>query len=191
MSSTVGDARACPRDDRCVRPARGVRVGRYPPGMSPRPFRVERSRTVAAPRGQVAAEITDFRRWTAWSPWEDADPGMTREYAGADDGVGARYRWSGNRRAGEGSMEIVGVDPRGVDIRLVFTRPLAADNAVRFDLTDDGTGTLVTWSMTGETSGLAGVFSRIVPMDRLVGRDFERGLERLDAVVTDGGEPNR
>ncbi len=145
---------------------------------------MERSRTIAAPRAQVAAEIADFRRWAAWSPWEDADPGMSREYSGADEGVGARYRWSGNRRAGEGSMEIVGRDATGVDIRLVFTRPMAADNAVRFDLADDGTGTRVTWSMTGQTSGLAGVFSRIVPMDRLVGRDFERGLERLDAVVT-------
>ena len=152
---------------------------------------MERSRTIAAPRAQVAAEITDFRRWTAWSPWEDADPGMTREYSGADDGVGARYRWSGNRRAGEGSMEIIGVDPGGVDIRLVFTRPMAADNAVRFDLADEGAGTRVTWSMAGETSGLAGVFSRIVPMDRLVGRDFERGLEGLDGAVTGDAGRNR
>ncbi|MEH3155758.1 MAG: hypothetical protein PGN29_10560 [Gordonia paraffinivorans] len=83
-------------------------------------------------------------------------------------------------------MEIVGADAAGVDIRLVFSRPMAADNAVRFDLTDDGGGTRVTWSMTGETSGLAGLVSRIVPMDRLVGRDFDRGLEQLDAVVTAG-----
>ncbi|MCP2162878.1 Polyketide cyclase / dehydrase and lipid transport [Williamsia serinedens] len=145
---------------------------------------MERSRTIAAPTAQILAEIVDFRRWTAWSPWEDADPAMTREYSGADSGVGARYRWSGNRRAGEGSMEIVGVDPAGVDIRLTFTRPMTADNVVRFDLTADGAGTRATWSMTGETSGLAGLVSRIVPMDRLVGRDFERGLERLDAVAT-------
>jgi hypothetical protein len=154
--------------------------------MTPRPFRVERSRTIAAPPARVLAEIVDFRRWTAWSPWEDADPEMTREYSGADDGVGARYRWSGNRRAGEGAMEITGTAPDGVDIRLLFSRPMTADNVVRFDLVADGEGTRVTWSMSGETSGLAGVVSRVVPMDRLVGRDFERGLERLDSVVTAG-----
>lgn len=150
---------------------------------------MERSHTIAAPATDIMAELRDFRRWTTWSPWEDADPDMSRRYGGADSGVGARYTWSGNRKAGEGSMEIVALDdPRSIEIRLVFSRPMRAANTVRFDLVDTGGATRVTWSMAGETSGLAGVFSRVVPMDRLVGRDFERGLDRLDAAVTTGGQ---
>ncbi|WP_299577394.1 SRPBCC family protein [uncultured Williamsia sp.] len=155
--------------------------------MTPKSFRVQRSRTIAAPAADIVRELEDFRRWVAWSPWEGSDPTMSREYDGPTSGVGARYRWSGNRKAGEGSMEIVAVDrPRSVDIRVVFSRPMRADNRVRFDLADTDGGTRVTWSMTGESSGLAGLFSRIVPMDRLVGGDFERGLDRLEATVTAG-----
>ena len=152
---------------------------------------MERSRTIAAPPARIADELIDFRRWAGWSPWEDADRGMSREYSGVSSGVGARYAWSGNRRAGAGSMEIVAVDDAGVELRLVFSRPMAADNRVRFDLVGDGAGTRVTWSMSGETSGLAGLFSRSAPMDRLGGGDFERGLERLDAVVAAGAGQDR
>ena len=37
--------------------------------------------------------------------------------------------------------------------------------------------------MAGEQSGLMGVFGKVVPMDRLVGPDFEKGLARLKTVA--------
>ena len=37
--------------------------------------------------------------------------------------------------------------------------------------------------MTGEQKGVAGVFGKIVSMDRLIGKDFEKGLARLKANV--------
>ncbi|MFD0927381.1 SRPBCC family protein [Williamsia deligens] len=156
--------------------------------MTPRPFRVQRSRIIGAPASDIVREIVDFRRWTSWSPWEDADPAMTREYTGAPEGVGARYAWSGNRKAGAGSMEITAVEAdRSVEARLTFSRPMRADNTVRFDVEPADGGHRVTWVMAGETSGIAGLISRLIPMDRLVGGDFERGLERLDATVTGRG----
>ena len=47
-----------------------------------------------------------------WSPWEDIDPALRAPTAGPTKGVGARYAWSGNRKAGAGSMEITGPTPR-------------------------------------------------------------------------------
>jgi hypothetical protein len=38
--------------------------------------------------------------------------------------------------------------------------------------------------MTGTTKGFMALFGRVVSMDRLVGRDFEKGLERLDVAAT-------
>jgi HAMP domain-containing protein len=37
----------------------------------------------------------------------------------------------------------------------------------------------VTWSVRGERSGVAAVLARLVPVDRFLARDLERGLDRL------------
>ena len=63
------------------------------------------------------------------------------------------------------------------------------ENALRFMdflLEPEGSGTRVTWLMRGETEGAAALFSRVVPMDKLLGKDLERGLARLKAVAEDG-----
>ena len=50
-----------------------------------------------------------------------------------------------------------------------------------FTLTPVADGTEVTWHMSGEQRGLMGLFGRLVPMDKLLGADFERGLVNLKA----------
>lgn len=150
-------------------------------------FEVTRSRTIAAPRERVHALIDDFREWRRWSPWEDVDPELRRDYSGADSGVGARYAWEGNRKAGKGNMEIVSSTAERVDVRLVFEKPWKATNQVAFDLQPVAEeATEVTWRMTGTNRGFAAIFSKVVPMDRLVGKDFEKGLARLKATAEGG-----
>ncbi|GAB3698030.1 SRPBCC family protein [Mariniluteicoccus flavus] len=70
-------------------------------------YTVTRSITVDAPAARVLALITDLHRWVDWSPWEDTDPALNRTYSGAQSGVGQRYAWRGNKKAGEGTMEII------------------------------------------------------------------------------------
>lgn len=153
--------------------------------MSPKPFRVARSVEIDAPPALVHALVDDFREWSRWSPWEDADPAMARTYAGADRGVGASYAWSGDRKAGSGEMRIVDSEtPSAVGIDLRFDKPFPSRNRVDFTIEAvEGGRSRVTWAMTGETSGMARVVGLVVPMDRLVGPDFERGLARLKELA--------
>jgi len=146
-------------------------------------FRVVRSTVVNAPAATVHALIDDFHEWRAWSPWEDVDPALSRIYSGTASGVGARYAWEGNRKAGKGSMEITSSTPTAIGIRLSFVKPWQATNEVTFTLRPAGDTTAVDWTMTGEHAGLMGLIGRVVPMDRLVGKDFERGLARLKAAA--------
>ena len=74
-------------------------------------FTVVRETHIDADPARVHALIDDFHQWTQWSPWEGLDPAMEREYSGAERGVGAHYAWLGNRKAGQGSMQIVGSNP--------------------------------------------------------------------------------
>ena len=142
-----------------------------------------RSTTIAAPPERVHGLIDDFHNWRQWSPWEDVDPALKREYSGAESGVGSHYAWEGNRKAGKGSMEIVGSTPEEVDVRLSFEKPWKATNSVAFILAPAGEATVVTWRMTGTSSGFAALFSKLVSMDRLVGKDFEKGLTRMKAAA--------
>lgn len=146
-------------------------------------FDIARSTTIRAAPTRVHALVNDFHEWPAWSPWEDVDPDLRRTYTGPPAGVGARYAWQGNRKAGRGSMEITSSTPAQVGIRLSFLKPWKATNQITFELNPTGSGTAVTWRMTGEQKGVSGLFMRVFNMDKLVGRDFEKGLARLKSVA--------
>ncbi|MEU2041622.1 SRPBCC family protein [Nocardia niwae] len=147
-------------------------------------FEVVRSAVITADPARVHGLINDFHKWVEWSPWEDLDPQLQRSYSGAGSGVGARYAWSGNRKAGAGSMEIIGSADREIGVRLEFLKPMKATNMVTFLLAPVETGTEVTWRMTGQQTGLMGVIGKFIPMDKFVGRDFEKGLARLQQAAT-------
>lgn len=149
-------------------------------------YTITRSVDVAAAPNAVHALVDDFHEWTKWSPWEDVDPELNRTYSGPDRGVGAHYAWSGNRKAGQGSMEIVGSTPEQIDVALVFEKPWKAHNPVRFRFVPQGDGTTVTWTMTGDNKGMAAVFAKVFNMDKMLGKDFDKGLARLKGVAEEG-----
>ncbi|MGQ4617757.1 SRPBCC family protein [Nocardia sp. R7R-8] len=146
-------------------------------------FEVVRSAVITAAPARVHGLINDFHKWVEWSPWEDLDPKLQRSYSGAESGVGARYAWSGNRKAGAGSMEIIRSAEQEIAVRLEFLKPMKATNMVTFILDPVETGTEVTWRMTGRQTGLMAVIGKIIPMDKFVGRDFEKGLARMQEAV--------
>lgn len=147
-------------------------------------YKVERSTTVQAPAQNVYNEIVDFHRWTAWSPWEDLDPNLERTYSGAGSGLGAVYNWSGNRKAGEGRMEITEVaDAARVQVALDFLKPFKSSSVTTFALQPDGDSTRVTWTMTGAKTFATKLMGLFTSMDKMIGPDFEKGLARLKAVA--------
>jgi hypothetical protein len=146
-------------------------------------FTISRGTTIAASPATVRALVEDFHRWQQWSPWEDLDPDLKRSYSGAEHGVGARYAWVGNRKAGAGSMEIVAATPESLRIELAFLKPWKATNDVVFTFSAEAAGTHVTWSMSGVHAGLGKLFARFFNVEKLIGPDFEKGLAKLKAVA--------
>jgi len=147
-------------------------------------YTVERSTKVDAGPAAVFAEVVDFHRWPAWSPWEDLDPDLTRHYTGPARGVGAVYSWSGNRKAGEGRMEITRTDePTRVVVDLEFLKPFKSSSVTTFTFAPEGAATRVTWTMAGPRTLMVRLMGLFTSMDKLVGGDFEKGLGRLKSVV--------
>ncbi|MGB0873395.1 MAG: SRPBCC family protein [Solirubrobacterales bacterium] len=148
-------------------------------------FEVVRSTDVDAPAERVYALIARFKSWSEWSPWEGMDPNLERDYSGPEIGVGSKYAWKGNRKVGEGKMEITVAEPSSrVELDLHFLKPMKAKNVTIFELEQAaGGGTTVTWRMRGRQTGLMKLMGKIWTIDRMVGPDFEKGLAQLKAVA--------
>jgi len=141
-------------------------------------FSLSRSTRVQADPARIHALVDDFREWQKWSPWEGVDPDLRRHHTGPDHGVGSTYHWSGNRKAGEGEMQITGSTPTSVVVDLQFLKPFKASNVTTFTLTPAGDATDVTWTMTGTRSAVMGVMGKLF-FDKAIGGDFEKGLASL------------
>jgi hypothetical protein len=151
--------------------------------LQPDTFHVERMATVAAGPERILPLLGDFHRWQAWSPWEKLDPQMKRTFAGAPNGRGAVYEWSGNSNAGAGRMEIVSATASAIAIKLDFLEPFASSNTTSFALQPSSAGTQIIWSMDGPMPYLSKLMCVFVSMDRLIGKDFETGLVQLKAAA--------
>lgn len=152
--------------------------------LKPEAFRVSRSQLVAAPAEAVFAHLVDFHQWNAWSPWAKRDPSAKNTFEGPESGVGSSFAWAGNSKIGAGKMTIEEcVRDELLRIKLEFERPMKAVNRASFELKPQGEGTRVTWSMAGKNNFYAKLFSLVVDMDKMIGKDFEEGLANLKALA--------
>lgn len=149
----------------------------------PDSFRVERSLLLPASGEQVLVQLQDFRRWAAWSPWEHIDPSMQRSYSGQGSGVGAVYAWTATGKAGAGRMQIREVEASRMLIQLDFSKPFVAHNVVEFTWGPQGTGTQLNWAMYGPSPFVSKLMGLVFNMDKMIGRDFEKGLVNLAALL--------
>jgi uncharacterized protein YndB with AHSA1/START domain len=150
----------------------------------PDSFSVRRAASIQAPPEKIFPLISDFSRWSAWSPYERKDPAMKRSFSGPAAGKGAVYAWEGNGDVGQGRMEIAdAVAPSRVTLKLDFVKPFEAHNKVDFTLEPKGGATEVTWAMDGPMPFISKVITLFVDMDRMVGGDFEAGLANLKAIA--------
>jgi Polyketide cyclase / dehydrase and lipid transport len=150
--------------------------------IKPKTFRIERTAVINAPPETIHEYLADFRKWGGWSPWEALDPDMVRTYKGPGEGVGAGYAWEG-RKAGSGNMLITQSDPQtGISLDLNFTKPFKANNQTDITLTKEGDNTRVNWAMYGPHPYLHRLMSVVFSMDKMVGKDFEKGLAKLKSL---------
>jgi Polyketide cyclase / dehydrase and lipid transport len=150
----------------------------------PSTFSLERSIDLLASPQKVFAQINDFKNWANWSPWEKMDPNLQRNFTGAASGEGAKYSWVGNKKVGEGAMEITHSIPSSkVQLDLHFLKPFKADNVTEFTLTPNPGGTNIKWEMRGTLNLMMKVMHMFMDFDKLVGKDFENGLANLKAFV--------
>jgi hypothetical protein len=158
--------------------------------LQPAAFTITRSTTIAAPPAAPFAQVNDFHKWEAWSPWAKIDPAMKQTFEGSPAGTGAIYTWAGNNEVGEGRMTITDTRPAEfVRIKLDFIKPFAATNNAEFTFKPEGEQTRVTWTMTGEKNFFCKAVCMFMNMDDMVGKDFEKGLAAMKTVAEASPKP--
>lgn len=152
--------------------------------MQPNDFKVSRTVTMTAPAADVFDHVNDLHNWEAWSPYDKRDPSMTKTYKGEPKGTGASYHWNGNSDVGEGTSTIIESRPNDlIRFRLDFERPFAGTNIAEFAFEPKGDQTAVTWSLLGQYNFITKGLCLVMDMDKMIGNDFEQGLNKLKEVV--------
>ena len=80
-------------------------------------------------------------------------------------------------------------EPSRVEIDLVFEKPWRARNRTLFTIQPEGSGSRVSWSMTGKKSLMTKAMGLFKSMDKMLGPDFEKGLARL-RITAEGSAGN-
>ncbi len=150
----------------------------------PDAFAIERSIVVSAPPVAIYPVIADLRQWSTWSPYEKLDPQMKKVFNGTPGAAGASYYWSGNAKAGEGTITVRELmPPSKITMQLDMLKPIEGHNVVEFNLETTDGGTRVTWAMRGANSFLSKIVGVFMNMDTMIGKDFEDGLSSLKTQV--------
>ena len=147
-------------------------------------FHIERSIVIAAPAAEIFPQLNELRKVNAWSPWLAMDPAAKITYEGPAAGVGVKSSWVGNRNIGEGRQTIVESRPNErVLIKLEFLRPMAGLANADFTMRPTTGGTSVTWGMDGSKNFISKIFCLFMNQDKMIGGQFEKGLQTLKTTV--------
>jgi len=152
--------------------------------VQPSEYRVSRTLTMTAPAHEIFAQLNDFHRWEAWSPWAKLDPKAKLSFEGPIAGKGAIFAWSGNSKVGEGRMTMVESTPDSlVRARTDFVKPFVGSSYSEFTLRPEGAVTAVSWTMFGENDFIGKAMCLVVSMDKMLGGEMEKGLASIKGLV--------
>ncbi|MFT3707010.1 MAG: SRPBCC family protein [Archangium sp.] len=128
----------------------------------PAEFRVERALELSAPPAQTFAVVSDEAK-------------LRSVYVVFGDSF----------EKSKGQLTIESSTPgESVKLRLLFTEPMESKATVQLALVATSTGgTRVTWTFDGKHNFLGKVLSVLMNMDKAVGGDIEKSLQKLKTVA--------
>lgn len=151
--------------------------------LLPRNITVERSIVVKADPALVFEQINHLPNWVHWSPWYKLDTLVKMTYSDPPSGTGSWYEWSSEvKNVGKGKLSITKSIPNDTILtELLFMEQGAAMGG--FTFTGQDSGTLVKWFIQSDLGNnpIARYFGLF--MDKMLGKDFEQGLEALKTYV--------
>ncbi len=149
--------------------------------IAPKSYHVSKSIELGHPPQQVWSHLKYLKKQQEWSPWARKDPNMELSFTGVDGEVGATSHWNGNKDVGEGEQEITRiVEGERIEQDLRFLKPYKSQSDCYMNLEKlEANRSKVTWGFTGKNKFPMSIMMLFMSMDKMVGKDFEAGLENL------------
>jgi effector-binding domain-containing protein len=147
--------------------------------VMPKEYKVERSVSINASEEVVMSQIRSLRNMHEWSPWAEYDPNMKVTYTGNDGETGSAMEWKGNKDVGSGRQQITDISQNKVETKLNFLEPWESESNVTLTTAKEGEAVKVTWAMSGSSPFPMNALSAFMNMDKMIGKDFEKGLSKL------------
>ena len=148
----------------------------------PSKVHVERSLKIDTPAKIVYNQVIDLHSWDKWAVWNQIDPEMKVEYIKSGVGVNSGYSWTSEHpRVGNGTLMITAAMPYDSIANTMDFNEQGIAKAY-FLFKEDGNSTTVTWAFDTDLglNPIARWFGLM--MDKMIGPDFEKGLENLKVV---------
>lgn len=147
--------------------------------VAPSSVQVSDSIVINQPAEVIYGEVSDFKRWDAWSPWAKDDPNMIQTYS-EHTGLDAWVEWESEVHEG-GKQTWVEMEPHAFMSSKMNFEGMDGDNMADWTLEEGDEGTTVTWTMDGaEMPFVFKPFTWIIVPD--VSERYRRGLENLKAL---------
>lgn len=152
--------------------------------IAPKSYNVNRSIVVNKPLSEVFSYLKLLKNQDNWSPWTEKDPNMNKTFTGTDGEVGFVSAWIGNKEVGEGEQEITGIEENDViNSQLRFLKPFKSISDAYLKVEKVNNGTKVIWGFEGKNKFPMSIMMLFMSMDKMVGKDFEYGLNKLKGIL--------
>jgi hypothetical protein len=144
---------------------------------------IQRDVVINAPQEKVFAYVRQLKNQDHFNKWVMVDPDMKRTFKGTDGTVGFIYGWNGNKRAGEGELEITAIhEGKDIETEIRFVRPFAGLAKVRMTTEAlSANQTKVTWSNSSEMKWPLNILLSMI--EKMLAKDMDTSLENLKRIL--------
>ncbi len=147
-------------------------------------YSISRQVVVKASPEKLFPYINNSKRTNEWMPWKESDPNVQMNYSGPDEGVGSTASWDSEGQMGTGKAEVIESKiNESVKTKLTYTKPFPMTQMAEMNLNPQPDGTVVRWSVEGQNNFIGRIFCFFMNMDKMVGGEFEKGLNKLKSMV--------
>ncbi len=159
--------------------------------MSPKNVTISRKISVDKNAEEVFEHLRSLKNQAQWSPWAERDINMHTEFKGIDGQIGSLHYWKGNKDVGEGEQEITALFPNHrIESELRFLKPWKATNTGFFEIKENHNKVEVVWGFSATYNFPMNAMMVFINMDKVIGKDFEKGLKKFKTIIEKEGDKN-
>lgn len=143
----------------------------------------EKSISINAPVEKVWQNTNTLKGMDEWSPWNDLDPLMKKDWLGTTGKPGEKVCWE-SKEAGNGCQEVIKIDAvkKRIDTDIKFLTPYESEAHAYVTVVPEENGSKATWGFNSKIPYPFTVMKMFMKMEDAIGKDYQKGLLKLKEI---------